>query len=85
MELEVKVRDLIEKIVSAENIKIHSVSYLREDHNNYLRITIDKDPYVDIDDCVKVSKIINPVLDKADLIKETYILDVCSCEKGGEK
>ena len=45
---------------------------------------IDKDGIIDLDDCVKVSKIINPILDEKDFIEENYILDVCSKEKGSE-
>lgn len=51
---------------------------------NFLRVIIDKDGIIDLDDCVKVSKIINPILDEKDFIEENYILDVCSKEKGSE-
>ena len=44
--------------------------------------SIDKDGFISIDDCVKVSNLINPILDEADLIEGNYMLDVCSKEKG---
>ena len=45
-------------------------------------IIIDKMPYVDLDTCVEATHIINPILDEADLIDESYVLNVCS--KGEE-
>ena len=39
---------------------------------------------IDINDCVNVTRIIDPMLDDIDYIKESYILDVCSKEKGCE-
>lgn len=79
------IRNLIEKPLSEINIKLDDVSYYKEGTMNILRITIDKDPYVDVDDCVAVTKIINPIIDGEDVIKDTYVLDVCSKEKGGDK
>ena len=43
-----------------------------------------KSGVVDVDDCVTVSNIVNPLLDEKDFIDESYILDVCSKEKGCE-
>ena len=39
-------------------------------------------PVVDIDKCVEVTNIINPILDREDPIKESYTLDVSTKEKG---
>jgi ribosome maturation factor RimP len=49
-----------------------------------LRIIIDKDGIVDVEDTVKVFHLINPILDENDPVNEAYILDVCSKEKGRE-
>ncbi|MFA5407220.1 MAG: hypothetical protein WC343_00435 [Bacilli bacterium] len=85
MKSEEIVRDLITKPLAGINIKVDDVFYGKEGSVNVLRITIDKEPYVDVDDCVAVTKIINPIIDKEDIIKDTYVLDVCSKEKGGSK
>jgi len=45
-------------------------------------VTIDKEGIVDIDTCVMVSKLASPILDEANIIEDSYILDVCSKEKG---
>jgi len=79
------IRNLIEKPLSEINIKLDDVSYSKEGSMNVLRITIDKEPYVDVDDCVAATKIINPIIDNEDIIENTYVLDVCSKEKGGDK
>lgn len=79
------IRDLIEKPLATIDIKVDDVSYCKEGNMNILRITIDKEPYVDVDDCVDATRIINPIIDEHDIIKDTYVLDVCSKEKGGDK
>ena len=84
MKIEMKVRNLIEKPIKEAGYIIDEVLYGKEDGNYYLRVVIDKSGIIDIEDCVAASKIINPILDEADLIKDSYILDVCSKEKGCE-
>ena len=84
MDIAVKVKELIKQIVEENNYIIDSVEYVREGSNNFLRIVIDKNGIIDIDDCVTVTNLINPLLDKEDPIKDNYILDVCSKEKGCE-
>lgn len=80
--MENKVLNLIKEDLEKENIKIDSVKYIIEDGVKFLRITIDKEGFITSDDCVKATKIINPIIDKMDLIKEPYVLDVCSKERG---
>ena len=82
--IEKKVRSLIEEIIVGNNYILDSVEYVKEDSNMFLRVIIDKNGIVDIDDCVNVSKLINPILDEANIIDDSYILDVCSKEKGRE-
>ena len=84
MEIEVKIRNLIEKEIENNNYILDSVEYVKEGGNYFLRVVIDKQGIIDIDDCVTVTNIINPILDKEDLIEDNYILDVCSKEKGCE-
>lgn len=80
--IEEQVKNLIQEVIENSGYILDSVEYVKEDSNMFLRVIIDKTGIIDIDDCVTVSKLINPILDKADLIKENYILDVCSKEKG---
>ena len=80
--MENKVRELIEEEVSKAGVKIDSIVYEKEGNNYFLRIVIDRDESIDIDKCVEVTDIINPLLDKADFLKDSYILDVSTKEKG---
>jgi ribosome maturation factor RimP len=84
MNIETKVRDLIQKEIEDAGYILDEVLYVKEEGNYFLRIVIDANKIIEIEDCVIVSKIINPILDEADLIEESYVLDVCSKEKGCE-
>ena len=81
--MEEKVRKLIEKEINKLGISIDSIVYEKEGSNYFLRIVIDRDEVIDIDTCVEVTNVINPLLDKADFINDSYILDVSTKEKGG--
>ena len=80
--IEKKVRELIEEEVSKMGVRIDSVTYEKEGSNYFLRIVIDRDKIIDIDTCVEVTKVINPLLDEANIIEDAYILDISSKEKG---
>lgn len=80
--IETKVKELIGEILEKNNYILDNVEYVKEGSSMFLRIIIDKNGIVDIDDCVNVTNLINPILDEADLIEDNYILDVCSKEKG---
>lgn len=84
MEIVDKVSGLITNPVEEAGYTIDEISYVKEDGNKYLRVVITKQGIIDIEDCVTVSNIINPILDEADPIEEYYILDVCSKQKGSE-
>lgn len=83
MNIEEKIKQLISPIIIENNYILDSVKFLKEDDVYFLRISIDKDGFIDVDDCVNVNGLINPILDEADIIQESYILDICSKEKGG--
>ena len=76
------VRDLINDIIVSNGYRLDNVLYVKEGNSYFLRVIIDKDGIIDVNDCSRVTKLINPILDDADPISESYILDVCSMEKG---
>ncbi len=84
MNIAQEVRELITKPVEDAGYIVDEVLYEKEDRTNFLRVIIDKAGVIDVDDCVVVSNIVNPLLDEKDFIDESYILDVCSKEKGCE-
>ena len=84
MKIEEKIRNLVEKTITDNNYILDQVVYEKEGSINFLRIIIDKQVIMEVEDCVIVSNLINPIIDEADPIEENYILDVCSKEKGCE-
>ena len=81
--IEEKVRNVIEKPINELGISVKEIKYENENGTMYLRIFIDKEPFINIDDCVEVTNLVNPILDEHDFIDESYILDISSIEKGG--
>lgn len=82
MKIEEQIKEMLEKPVEEVGVRIDSIELAKEDNNLYLRIVIDRDEIIDIDKCVEVTNIINPILDRGDPIKESYTLDVSTKEKG---
>ena len=80
--MEEKVRNLIEKTITDNGYLLDEVLYIEEDGIKFLRIVIDKVGFVDVNDCVKVNELIDPIIECIDFIDESYILDVCSKTKG---
>lgn len=80
--IEQKVRELIEKKVNELGVIVDSVVYEKESGNYFLRIVIDSNEGIDVDKCVEVTNLINPLLDEANLIEDSYILDISSKERG---
>lgn len=84
MDIVKEVTELIKTTIEDAGYILSEVVYETEARTNFLRVIIDKNGVIDVDDCVIVSKLIDPLLDEADLIEDNYILDVCSKEKGCE-
>lgn len=64
------------------DVIVDSVKYVEEGNYKFLRIELDKVNGIDLDTIVKATEIINPIIDKLDLIDDSYILDVVSKERG---
>ena len=65
-------------IVEAHGCALWDVEYVREGSERFLRLYIDKDGGVDIDDCEKIHRAVDPILDEKDPIAESYHFEVCS-------
>lgn len=76
--IEEKVNNLLQDTINSLGYSIYDVEYIKEGKDFYLRIYIDKETGIDLNDCEKVSNAISDMLDKADLIKEQYFLEVSS-------
>ncbi|RIO10950.1 ribosome maturation factor RimP [Mammaliicoccus sciuri] len=72
------VEEIIQPILEDLNYELVDVEYVKEGSDYYLRIAIDKDGGVDLNDCTIASEKISEVMDKEDPIKEPYFMDVSS-------
>ena len=84
MNIEDKIRNLLEEEINKNGYKLDEVVYEKKNNTNFLRLVIDNNDVITVDDCVKVSDLVNPILDSNDPIDERYILDICSKEKGND-
>lgn len=76
--IEKSVKQVVEPIINNLGYKVYDVIYEKEGQDNYLRIFIDKDGTIDLNDCEAVNNAITDVLDEKDLIKNQYMLEVSS-------
>ena len=73
------VEELIAPVVVDEmGYDIWDVEYVKEGASWYLRITIDSENGIDIDDCEKVHRAVDPIIEEADPIEDFYYLEVSS-------
>jgi ribosome maturation factor RimP len=75
---------LIGNELESINVFIDDVYLEKEGNQNYLRVVIDANDVIDIDRVVQATKIIDPAIEKADLVKDEYILDVYAKSKGDD-
>lgn len=77
-----KITETVEKlarpVVEAEGCSLWDVEYVKEAGTFYLRVFVDKEGGVDIDDCERISRILDPILDEADPIPDSYVFEVGS-------
>lgn len=69
---------MAEPIAAELGLSIWDVRYLKEGAQWYLRIFIDSEEGVSVDDCERMSRAVDEPLDKLDPIREAYILEVSS-------
>ena len=72
------VEELAAPIAKDLGLRIWDVRFLKEGSQRYLRVFIDKDGGVDINDCENMSRALDEPLDKSDPIDGEYILEVSS-------
>ena len=76
--IEERVESLIGPRIESLGYRLYDVEFVKEGKDFYLRVYIDKDSGISLEDCEAVSNGINEVLDEADYIKEEYFLEVSS-------
>lgn len=78
--------DIIKKEITEPmnkmDIIVDSVDFVNENNYYFLKIVLDKVNGIDLDTIVEATNIINPIIDKLDLMEEEYVLDISSKERG---
>ena len=78
MKVTEQVAAFAEPIVKEHGCALWDVEYVREGSEYFLRLYIDKDGGVDINDCEAISRAVDPILDEKDPIPGSYHFEVCS-------
>ena len=76
--IEEKVENLIKDKIENLGYNLYDVEYVKEGKDFFLRIFIDNENGIDLNDCEKINNEISDLLDEADYIKEQYFLEVSS-------
>ena len=76
--IEEKIEELVTKPITDLGYRVYDIMYVKEGKDNFLRIFIDNDKGISLDDCEKVNDAITDMLDEADLIKDQYFLEISS-------
>ncbi len=75
---EIKTEELVMPIIEENNFELVDVEYVKEAGNFYLRVYVDKEGGITINDCELVSRALSDLLDEYDFIPDAYILEVSS-------
>lgn len=75
--IEAEVEKIVEELLENTALELVAVDYVKE-RDWYLRVFIDKEGGVDLDDCQELSRKLEELLDAQDIIKTSYILEVSS-------
>ena len=78
MDIVSSVSKLVKGKIEEAGYVVSNITYEKEGSVYYLRIIIEKNGAITVDDCVIVSNIVFPILDSENIIEDNYILDVCS-------
>jgi len=76
--IEEKIESLTSQTINNLGYELYDVEYVKEGKDYFLRLYIDSEKGIDLNDCEKVNDEINELLDTVDYIKEQYFLEVSS-------
>ena len=69
---------LIQPMIDEHHFELVDVEWVKEGANWYLRVFIDKEGGITVDDCELISRAFEEILDREDYISENYIFEVSS-------
>lgn len=76
--IEENIENLVKSKIEAIGYELYDVLYLKEGPNRVLRIVIDSENGISLDDCEKVNNEIKDIIDEANPIEEQYFLEISS-------
>jgi ribosome maturation factor RimP len=77
-ELVSEIWNLLEPVIAAQGMEILEIEYRRESAGWVLRIFLDSETGISVEDCAQVSRLAGDLLDVADLIRPSYNLEISS-------
>ncbi len=79
-----EIKEAITKPMEDLSIIVDDITYEKKNGYNFLNITLDKVNGLNMEQIEEATNVINPIIDKLDLISEEYILDISSKERGNQ-
>ena len=79
-----KIANIVNDAIKDLNLYVDDAFIKEEEQITSLNIILDSDEVIDLDLITEASRIINPIIDEADLIDKEYVLDISSKGKGDE-
>jgi ribosome maturation factor RimP len=76
--IELQTEQLIQPLIDEHDFELVDVEYVKEGSDWYLRVYIDKEGGITVDDCELISRAFNEILDSEDYISDQYIFEVSS-------
>lgn len=80
--MEEEIKSLISNAIKDLNLRVSSVYDSNEEGVKTRNIELDSDEVIDVEKITLATKIINPILDKTNLLNDVEVLDIHSKEKG---
>lgn len=77
-DIEKRTEEIVLPFINEHNFELFDVEYVKEGGSFYLRVYLDKEGGINIDDCEITSRFLSEKLDEEDYIEESYILEVSS-------
>lgn len=72
------VEEILQPFLKKEGLELYDLEFVKEGPNRFLRVFIDGEKGISLEDCEKVSQFLNERLDQVDPVKEQYFLEVSS-------
>ena len=73
-----KLREIIEPILQKEEIELVEIIYRREGRRQVLRLLVDREGGIKLSECIELNKRISQIMEEADIITESYTVEVAS-------